>query len=274
MYYNLFDSHSHSENSPDGEHSVTFMAEAAINKGLQGFAVTDHCEGDFFDEWSFDKRIMQSALSTAVAKIAFENRIIMTFGIEVAQIFYAQDKIEEILSRHSSFDFVIGSLHKLVYDEFDYYRADYPQLTEQKLHEYNLKYFDELIDMIQWGNFDVLGHLSYPLRYPKLLGGIDVDFSRYKEQVDEVLRLVVESGKGIEINASGLRNEMNDTLPPAWVIKRFRELGGEIVTIGSDAHKAGDLGEGIEYGMQMLTDSGYKYFAFYRGRKPVMLRII
>lgn len=274
MYYNLFDSHTHSENSPDGDHSVTFMAEAAINKGLQGFSITDHCEGDLFHEWSFDKRIMQSAVSTAVAKIAFGNRIIMTFGIEVAQVFHNQAAIEDLLSRHSSIDFVIGSLHKLAYENLDYYEIDYSQVSEQKLHEYNLKYFEELTDLVKWGRFDVLGHLSYPLRYPKVQAGINIDFSRYKEQVDEVLKLAVTAGKGIEINTSGLRDELNDTLPPMWVLKRFRELGGEVVTIGSDAHKAENLGDGIEYGMQMLADAGYEYFAFFRGRKPVMLRII
>lgn len=274
MYYNLFDSHTHSESSPDGEHSVSFMAEAAINKGLQGFAITDHCEGDFFREWSYDKRIMQSAVSTAVAKSAFGSRLIMTFGVELGQVFYALDKIEDVLKRHGSIDFVIGSLHKLIRDEFDYYKADYSILTEQKLHEYNLIYFEELMDLIKWGKFDVLGHLSYPLRYPKMKAGIDIDFNRYKEQIDEVLKLAVAAGKGIEINTSGLRDKLNDTLPSLWVIKRFRELGGEIVTIGSDAHRAGELGEGIQHGMQALADAGFEYFAFFRNRKPVMLRII
>lgn len=274
MYYNLFDSHSHSENSPDASHSITFMAENAIAKGLQGLAITDHFDCEILDEYKFDKRIMQSAIDTAMAKIAFGGKLILTLGIEIGQVFYNLEAIEEVLERHR-FDFVIGSLHKLLRDGFDYYLTkDYTELTGEELHSYNLTYFEELIDMINWGKFDVLGHLSFPLRYPKLYNGIDIDFARYKEPLDEVLKLAVQKGKGIEINTSGLRNAMQDTMPPAWAIKRFHELGGEIVTIGSDAHNVEDLGEGIGQAMQILADAGYEYFAFYRDRKPVMLRII
>lgn len=273
MYYNLFDSHSHSENSPDGEHSVAYMAETAMVKGLQGLAITDHCEGDVFDEREFDRRIMQSALATAMAKVAFGQRMILTFGIEIAQVAYCRKKIEKLLSRHR-YDFIIGSLHRLFYEGFDYFDADFNELPPQKLYEYNVKYYEEMAEMVKWGKFDVIGHLSYPLRYPKIKYGIDVDLTRYKEPIDEVLRLTAQSGKGIEINASGLFNDLNDTMPPAWVVKRFKELGGEIVTIGSDAHRADDIGRGIEHGMQMLADAGYGHFAFYRGRKPVMLKII
>lgn len=273
MFYNLFDSHSHSENSPDGEHSITYMSETAINKGLQGLAITDHCEGEAFAESEYEKRIMQSALATAIAKTAFGQRLILTFGIEIAQVAYCRKKMERLLSCRR-YDFVIGSLHKLFYEKFDYYEADFSELPPQKLHEYNLKYYEEMAEMVRWGKFDVIGHLSYPLRYPKVKFGIDVDLTRYREPIDEVLRLAVQTGKGIEINTSGLFNDLNDTLPPAWVLKRFKELGGEIVTIGSDAHCAENLGRGIEHGMQMLADAGYEHFAFYRNHNPVMLRII
>lgn len=273
MYYNLFDSHSHSENSPDGEHSITYMAETAINKGLLGLAITDHCEIQDFDERDYDKRILLSAIGTAMSKSAFGRRLILAFGVEIAQISFDRKKAEELLAHHR-FDFVIGSLHGLVNEGFDYYEADYTALSPQKLYDYNIKYYEEMAEMVRWGNLDVLGHLSLPLRYPKIKAGIDVDLTLYKEPIDEVLKLAAQNGKGIEINTSGLFNDLNDTLPPAWVIRRFKELGGEIVTIGSDAHCAEDLGRGVEHGMQIMADAGFEYFAFYRNREPVMLRII
>lgn len=274
MFYNLFDSHTHSRHSADAYHAVAFMAETAIEKELRGFAVTDHCEGDFFDERGYAARIMHSAISVAKARAAFDHQIVITFGIEVAHVFDDMAAIDDIFRRHH-LDFVIGAAHKTSYENFEFFNCmDYKSMPAEKLRKYITSYYEDILKLIEWGNFDVLAHLSIPVRYPKLYSGIDVDLTEYKEQIDEVLRLAVQKGKGIEINTSGLRSAIGDTLPPMWVLKRFRELGGEIVTLGSDAHRAEDMGEGLDYAMQMLLDAGYEYFAFFRNREPVMLKII
>lgn len=271
MFINLFDSHSHSENSPDGSHSVTFMTETAVNRGLLGLAITDHCEADTFEAEGCMQRIRQSALDTAVARAAFGNSFILTFGVEVGQVFFNRAAIEYMLSK-IPFDFVLGSVHRLLYNGFVFYDADYSVLSSAEIHTYLLKYFEEIVDLIKWGNFDVLAHLNFPIRYFKK-NNINIDLLKYREPLDEILRLAVVSGKGIEVNASNLRLG-DDMMPPAWVIKRYKELGGELVTIGSDAHSAEDIGVGITDGMNLLSGAGYEYFAFYRHRKPVMLRII
>ncbi len=274
MFLNLFDSHTHSQNSLDGEHPVTLMVETAISKGLQGMAITDHCECDDFGESNRESLILQSEIDTTKAKYAFGKNFVLTFGLEVGQPFFNIKMIEKILQRHR-FDFVLGSIHKLRYDDFEYYEVDdYTNFSADKLHEYNLKYFEEIIELIKWGKFDVVSHLTFLKRYPKLRGNVEIDLNRYKELIDEVLRLTVNSGKGLELNTSGLRNGQNETMPTEWIVKRFFELGGELCTIGSDAHRAEDVGEGINQAMEMLSRIGYKYFAFYRERKPVMLRII
>lgn len=273
LYYNIFDSHSHSENSPDGNHSITFMVETAIAKGVQGLAITDHCESDYFEEQEVEKRMLQSALDTAMARAAFGKGVVLTLGVEIAQPRYNQAAAEGLLEKYD-FDFVIGSLHRLVYESFDFSRADYTNVDDKKLDEYMLKYFEELIDLINWGDFDVIGHIGFPLRCVKPRGRVDVELERYKEPIDEVLRHAAQAGKGIEVNTRDLATSLKCTLPPAWVLKRFRELGGEIVTIGSDAHSVEDLGEGIRDGMKLLSDAGFNYFAFYKERRPVMLKII
>lgn len=273
MFYNLFDSHTHSKCSPDGTDSVTRMAESAVNKGLKGFAMTDHCEGDDFEMFGFGQRISQSAENTAKAKESIGDKIEITLGIEIAQVFYNGKKIDDVLKRHS-FDFVLGSVHKLEHEGFDFYYQDFTKISEEKLDDYVTKFYGETMELIEWGNIDVLAHLTLPARYPKINNNITLDITRYRDIIDETLKLAVEKGKGIEINTSGLRNAMGETMPPLWILKRFRELGGEIVTVGSDAHRAGDIGEGLQYAMQMLLDAGFGYFAFFRERKPVMLKII
>ena len=271
MYCNLFDSHLHSQNSPDGCHSVTFMAEMAVEKGFLGIAVTDHCDCEIFLQEQFETRIRNSSMDTAFAQEAFGSRLIVSFGIELGQVFHNLEKAESLLGKYR-FDFVLGSLHMLKYDNFDLFAADYKDLSPEKLGVYLQKYFEEMLRLVSWGKFDVLAHLDFPWRYMRL-AGVEADLALYRDYVDEILGKIVEKGIGLELNMSGLKYKTG-VMPPDWVIRRYRELGGEIVTIGSDAHNAENLGAGIEEGMKLLQDAGFSDFAFFRKRKPVMLKII
>lgn len=272
MYQNLFDSHSHSENSLDGTHSVMFMTECAIRSGLHGLAITDHCDCNLFVQARSEMRLRQSALDVAKAREAFKDCFILTYGVELGQPSFDLESAER-LSSQLDFDVILGAVHVVPGWE-DFYDIDYTDMTAAELHRLILSYWEEVIATVEWGGFDVLAHLSMPVRYPKLRKNIDVDLTRYADAIDEILRLLVAGGKGLELNTSGLRVALGQTLPPDWVIKRYHELGGELVTIGSDAHYADDVGKGVDVGMGMLAQAGYEYFAFYRARNPVMLRII
>lgn len=272
MFQNIFDSHTHSENSPDATHSVTFMAETSAAKGVQGFSITDHCECDQLEALHFESRLRHSALDVAVAKAAFRHSVVVTTGLELSHPLYDPEGADRIL-RMQHYDFVLLSLHRLQGYE-DFYYIDYRDISPDWVDTMLTRYFDELLGLVRWGRFDALAHMSFPQRYLKQNGGVDLDLTRYREQIDAVLRALVESGKGLEMNTSTLFGPLEATMPPAWVFRRYRELGGELVTIGSDAHQAMDVGRGVRQGMQLLLDAGFTHFAFYRDHKPVMLRII
>lgn len=272
IYQNLFDSHNHSLNSEDGNHSVTFMAEQAILAGVQGFAVTDHCECNLLEETDAHNRMRQTAAEVARAREAFYNRIIISTGIELGQPGFAFQAAEQIVAAQA-YDVVLLSLHRIQnYDDF--YNLDYSLIAPEELDRMILQYFEELAGLVQWGHFDVVAHMTFPVRYPMLYNGIHVDIRRYAEPIDTVLRLMAQNGKALEINTSGLRSVVGDTMAPAWVVRRFRELGGEFVTIGSDAHFAQDIGKGVQQGMEIMAEAGFTRFAWFRDRKPVMLSII
>ena len=99
------------------------------------------------------------------------------------------------------------------------------------------------------------------------------DLSCFSDLIDELLRTMIDKGIGLELNTSGLRQSIAQTMPPIEYFKRYKELGGELVTIGSDAHNISFIGSGIEKGMQMLQEVGFDYFAFYRERQPRMIKI-
>jgi histidinol-phosphatase (PHP family) len=272
MYQNLFDSHTHSDNSPDGTHSVTFMLETAVEKGLGGIAITDHCDCDQMSEFSYEARIRHSSLDIALARAAFQNQIIITAGLELGHPFFNMEGAERVLGMQH-YDFVLLSVHR-VREYPGFFVLEYDQMSSSDIHTMLVRYFDETLEYIRWGRFDSLAHLTYPLRYLKLYSNIDVDLTPFAEGIDAVLRALIDGGKSLEVNTSGLFGPLDATMPPEWVLRRYRELGGELVTIGSDAHHAMDIGRGVRQGMQLLLQNGYEYFTFYRDHKPVMLRII
>lgn len=268
MFNNLFDSHTHSDNSFDGTHSIMFMCEAAISKGLLGIAITDHADIDYLVEHSFLQRLRQSHFEVRKAQNAFGESFIISSGVEIGE----PDSNYELAGRTATlenFDFIIGSVHTIG-DKHDFYYSDFKKDDPYAVLD---AYFARMLVLAQWNKFDVLGHLTYPMRYMARDGRTDIDLARYDDIIDEILRTVAQNGKGIEINTAGMRQTLGELMPPLKYLRRFKELGGEIVTIGSDAHCAEDLGANIPDGMELLAQAGFTHFAFYKLRKPRMLSI-
>lgn len=268
MFVNLFDSHTHSRNSNDGEHSVGYLCEAAVEKGLMGICVTDHYEC-CQPQQRFGVRIRNSVLDTAKARQFVRDGFMLMSGIEIGQATWDLQEAERILTQFR-FDYVIGSLHSHKGSD-DYCFVDFTDLDVEVILD---RYYQELLELCSWGGFDVLGHLTYPLRYITGRDHIPVDMSRYDEIIREILRTLIQQHRGIEVNTSTLRQGLGEPMPSLHYLKMFRELGGEIVTLGSDAHRSADLGAGIPEGMALLQEAGFDYFAFYKKREPRMLRII
>ena len=268
MYSNLFDSHVHSDNSHDGEHSVSFLCEHAQQKNLMGICITDHYELDLNEEQS-DIRLRNSFIETGRARQAFDQRLLVATGIEMGQATRNFDKANSVLRKYR-FDFVLGSLHcDSSMDDYAY--VDFSGLNVELILQ---RYYEEMLELCRWGAFDSLAHMTYPLRYITGKYHIQVDMQQYEELIAEILRTLAQNGLGLEINTAGLRREIGQTSPTLSYVKLFRELGGEILTFGSDAHRAQDLGAGIEYAMEMAKEAGFNYFAFFKKRDPRMLRLL
>jgi len=271
MYTNLFDSHTHSENSPDGNHSVMCMCERAVELGLSGLSITDHMEANEYEEFGYRARVQQSIFDIQKAQSLLGDRVLISCGLELGQALQNPAAAKEVLGL-CDYDFVIGSLHALAGMK-DFYYLDYndPKIVIRDLVN---DYYSQCIDLARWGHFDVLGHLTYPIRYIWGRARIPVDLGLYSDAIDELMRTLISNGRGIEVNTSGLRQGLGTTLPDLPLVRRYRQLGGEIITIGSDAHCAEDLGTGIEYAMDLLKEAGFRHFTFYKERQPRMLDLM
>ncbi len=267
-FKNRMDMHTHTDNSPDGLNGATLMCEHAVRLGLRAIAITDHCECNLYRSEKYDISARQSFFDAVKEKDIYSGFLVVSAGVELGQPM--QDTAARDLALKRNYDFVLASLHN-VPGLPDFYYIDFND-PENDAETLITRYYNEIIDMCGWGGFDSLAHLSYPFRY---LANFDtgVSLCDFKPQLEVILKALADNGKALEINTSGLRSEINDTMPPDWIVKWFKELGGEFITIGSDAHRYSDIGAGIEYGMEMALSAGFKYAALYLGREPVMITI-
>lgn len=270
MSYNkLLDMHTHTDNSPDGDDALIYMCECAQSKGLRAIAFTDHCEVDnFINDKNASKVVTQSFFEIIKARRIYTGRLIICAGIELGQPTYDVKTAEQIVSRYN-YDIVLGSIHNLR-DKEDFYFMDFEKEDVDSLLR---EYLTELLTLSKWSGVDSLAHLTYPLRYIVGKYGIKLDFSKYSDYTDEIFKSLIYNGKALEINTSGLRQKYGETMPDKSLVKRYRELGGELITIGSDAHMGRDIGSGIEQTMKMCVDCGLKRVALYQNREPIMISI-
>ena len=278
---NLIDCHSHTHNSPDAADSVLTMCNRAIKLGLSAYSITDHCEVNRFygsdnytstpkeyDTYHFDLDFEKSMAENTEIKEKLAGKLNFLSGIELGQATFDIPLADKIVT-DSRLDFVIGSMHQIP-DADDFAFIDYDLYDA---HELVGQYFDEIIKLCKWGKFDILGHLTYTLRYIEGEKGIKINMTRYEEPIREAFKILVQNGKGIEINTSGLRQKYGKTFPTLDYIKMFKELGGEIISVGSDSHCVGDLGKGVKEGIELAELAGFKYLCYFRERKPVFIPI-
>ena len=130
----------------------------------------------------------------------------------------------------------------------------------------------EIARLANTDTYDVLGHITYALRY-MAAAGVHLELAPYREELAEIFRIVIARGKGIEINTSGLRQAYGDTFPNLECLKLYRDLGGEILTIGSDAHSNLDLGKGIAQGLDIARAAGFTNIAYFEKHEPQFLKL-
>ena len=270
MYKNIVDLHVHTDNSFDGNHSATFFCEQAEFMDLRALAFTDHCEVDQFEgDPTYEKRIFQAFFEIAKVRSAFRGKLLVLNGIELGQPAYDIETANKIINSHD-YDQILGSVHNLRGGDDFYFMENLTLPEAEKLLK---EYFDALIEMLHWGNFDVLAHLTYPLRYFYSKSNLGIDLNKFKNQIDEILLLTAKSDKALEINTAALRQPLNKLSPEVNIVKRFKELGGKYVTVGSDAHYAEHLAADIDMAYSCAIEAGFDSITFFQKRTPIQMKI-
>ena len=161
-------------------------------------------------------------------------------------------------------DFVIGSVH-MAGKKFHYKDLYYIEKADEAYYDSIIdSYLEDVLALARWGEFQVLGHLTLPLRYINENYGEHMTFAHHMDQVEEIFRTIIPKGLGIECNT----NRGNEPLPGADILRLYRRLGGEIITLGSDAHRPADVGCFIRQRQELLRECGFRYFTTFTGGKP------
>ena len=269
QFKTIIDTHTHTDSSFDGHHSPMYMCETAVTKGVRAIAFTDHCEVDAFYTDKFQRNVYQAFFEIAKAKDAFCGNILVLNGIELGESIYDIPTAEKILACRK-FDVVIGSIHNLRNRQDFYYTKDFTGIDiKATLNEY----FDEIINMLEWGKIDVVAHLTYPFRYLYSRNQIEPDLNDYREKIDTILTLIRDKDKALEINSAGLRQKIGKLSPESGVVKRFKELGGKYVSVGSDAHYAADIAAGIPEAYECALSAGFTSTVIFENRCPLEIPI-
>lgn len=261
----ICDQHMHSTFSGDAKSPMEDMIISAIDKGLKQICFTEHQDLCFpylpGEEGMFDLNTDAYLYELLVLRAKYEDKIKVCFGVELGMQLEAVRE-NAIYAKSHEFDMIIASLH--VVDGIDPY---YPQYYEGKTEEeaYGL-YFTRIYEnLLRFENFDVLGHLDYIVRY-----GANMDknykYDIYSQTIDKILEFIIEHGKALEINTAGLRKGTKDVHPTIDILKKYKEMGGELITIGSDAHNKDDVAADFDRAEAALMECGFKYYSMYENR--------
>lgn len=262
------DCHVHTSISHDGKSSIIEYLNTAHLKNVDEITFTEH--------WD-DYEGLETNLRTLDIEYYYQeyfkykdsNNPRINFGIEIGLQPDIREKVQELVNKYV-FDFIIGSSHITCKKDMSMDKSFFEGLTRTEAY---LKYFKEVLENIRiFDEFDVYGHIDYVVRYGGFLSK-KIEYDEFRDILDEILITLIRKEKGIEINTSGIRYGLNSPHPNIDIIKRYKELGGKIITLGSDAHKTDDLAKDFDQALDILDTVGFKEIAVYHKRVPEFISL-
>ncbi len=271
----LADYHVHTQFSDDSVYPMAQVVKDAVARGIQEICFTDHVDYGIKDDWDSgrpiacrgDELLANVDYPLYFAQIRelqclYETQITLKAGLEFGMQAHTVLQYETLFQKYP-LDFVILSIHQI--DDLEFWTQDFQRTRSQK--EYHQRYYEEMLHLVNaYHNYSVLGHMDLIVRYDEK--GV-YPYEKIRPLVREILQAVIRDGKGIELNTSYHRYGLKDTTPSVHILQEYRELGGEMITIGSDSHTPAHLGAGLQEAKELLKSLGFRFFCTYDKMQPV-----
>ncbi len=261
----VVDTHLHSLISHDAKSELSMICRSAIAKGVSIICLTDHVDCEHNEKDYFWQEIDFSDDSVkAIKTFADEAGISVLNGTELGQAAHFPDIAAKVVNRHN-YDHIIMSQHT-AYDEEDFYFITADRIKNEG--DLLLRgYFDDLIKTAEMHLGDVIAHLNYPSRY-YFKEKMPCDLWVYEDKIKELFSIMIKKDIALECNTSGLRQPIGATLPDEQFLQLYYQMGGRLITLGSDAHEDIYVGSGIPEAAEMLKTIGFKEAVYYKKRQP------
>ncbi|MBR1669125.1 MAG: histidinol-phosphatase HisJ family protein [Butyrivibrio sp.] len=266
----IADYHLHTHNSGDSTAPMADMIESAIQKGLSEICFTEHMDMDYptgydLPDDPFILDVLSYKKELDEMKKRYEGRIKLKFGVEVGMQTQIAKQNADFVSSYN-FDFVIASMHLV--DRKDPYYKDMWEGKDSK--DLIKRYFESTLENIElFDNYDVLGHLDYVTRYAPDADAV-YRYELFSSYIDPILRHLAGRGKGLDLNSKMLGKDIKSSPNPCpEIISRFKELGGMVITFGSDAHKPAPIACGFDRMQQIAIDAGFREYFTFDKRNPI-----
>ena len=280
----LADYHIHSEYSDDSDEKMENVVESAISQGFEEICFTDHVDyGIKLDRDVFYKmsEVEKNQWTEKIGRIDFNvdypkyfeelkkikakynGKITIRQGLEFGMQTHTVEEFQKLFDTYKQeFDFVILSCHQV--NDKEFWTNEFQK--GKTADEYNAEYYNEIYKVIhKYKDYSILAHLDLIHRYNEEI----YPFEKSQEIITKILKKAIEEEKGIEVNTSSFRYGLKDLTPERNILKLYYELGGKIITIGSDAHKAKDVGDHIPYIQKELKKIGFSHICTFEKMKPV-----
>lgn len=265
----LWDCHMHSSFSGDSSTPLKDMVSEAQRKGLSGICLTEHLDPDYPEipeEVDFSLNIPAYHAELASLREKYQNQLDIRYGIELGLQPHLAGQFHDLISREP-FDFVIGSSH-VVHGYDPYYPDFFHGRTEFSAYR---EYFESILENLScFTEMDVYGHLDYIVRYGPNQNH-EYSYQKYQDIFDAILHVLVDRRIGLELNTGGYHYGLGEPNPSVDILKRYRELGGEIITVGADAHAPDKIGYAFDRAHTVLKECGFSYYTVFRKRKAEFL---
>lgn len=264
----LTDDHLHTCFSFDSEARPEEVCAQALKQGLSEITITDHM--DIYSDKPYSAVLDSDAWYACMQNLKndWAGRLKVHVGIELGQPQINPLQARAFLEKYP-LDFIIGSIHNIEND-LDIYYCDYKTMDCEKFYAH---YIEWLLELAKNYEFDVCGHVTYPSRYIFEQTKKQPDMRMFYEQFRELFKLLIDRGRGIELNLSGIARGNASPMPEEDLLRLYRECGGEIITIGSDSHVAAQVGSISRLGQEMLKAAGFKYVTWFEERRPHFERL-
>lgn len=266
----LYNCHTHSENSHDSDVPVLRMCGAAADAGLAGLAVTDHCDCEYAARDHAAERIRRSCADAEDAARRFGPRLKVLRGIELGDPLYNPLFAEQITAGNP-YDVVLLSVHAVRHplNDAPFSGIDFSGWTDAQIDSYLLRYFEDVLESIRRFDFDVLSHLTVPIRYIRYRYDKNPDLSPCYPLIGKILDALISADKTLELNTQGAEEPIPFFLPDREILSLYLRAGGTKISLGSDAHRPEQIAVGLEKGIKLLASLQVSCAVYYENRRAI-----